>query len=64
MPWKIRFRCPKCAEEIEWEVPRFTPVDLSSSKDTGEAIARSLSVHLEGVKLIQEENGRVRELRF
>jgi hypothetical protein len=64
MAWKIKFRCPKCNEEIEWEVPKFTPIEASSIEGVGKAIARNLSLHLKGVKLTQEEKGKVREFRF
>lgn len=56
MTWKIKFNCRECNQEYELGL-HFTSRELSL-----EAIAKSFAVHLKGVKLIQEENGKVKKI--
>ena len=64
MTWRIEFRCQKCNDKIEWELPEFTAFERGSMEGLTTAMARSLSVNLGGVKLVKEEEGKLREFRF
>lgn len=64
MTWKIKFRCRKCNEEAEFLL-KFSARNLNSIEGIGRAIAGSLAIHSKEVRLIWEEDGKIkREIRF